>query len=72
MPEEASGSAIPAFPKGFPQPAIRALAAEGYERLDQLAGSSERHLLALHGVGPTAIRLIRQGLEAAGHAPLAD
>ena len=60
-----------AFPKGVGQPALRALSIAGYTRLDQLAGVSEAKLLKLHGVGPKAIRIIRQALIDQGHAPLA-
>jgi predicted flap endonuclease-1-like 5' DNA nuclease len=51
-----------AFPKGVSQPAIRALEDAGYSRLDQLAGASESELAKLHGMGPKAIRVIRQAL----------
>jgi hypothetical protein len=50
------------FPKGLSQPAIRAFVAAGYVRLEDLAGASEKGLLALHGVGPKAIPIIRQAL----------
>jgi hypothetical protein len=42
--------------------ASRELAAHGYDRLDQLPGVSERELLAIHGVGPKAIRILREAL----------
>lgn len=41
-------------------PATRALAAIGVTRASQLAAYSEQDLLALHGVGPKAIRLIAE------------
>lgn len=41
-------------------PATRALAAAGITRSSQLADYSEQDLLALHGVGPKAIRLLRE------------
>ena len=50
------------FPKGLSQPAIRAFVAAGYMRLEDLAGASEKGLLALHGVGPKAIPIVRQAL----------
>lgn len=59
-----------AFPKGVPRPAIRALMSAGYTRFDQLAGASEAELLELHGVGPKAIRVVRQALLDQGLAPL--
>src|SRR5688500_9287360 len=48
------------------QPATRALAHLGYVRLDQVATMSERELLALHGVGPKAVRILREALRERG------
>lgn len=42
------------------RPATNALAAAGITRSSQLADYSEQDLLALHGVGPRAIRLLRE------------
>jgi DNA-directed RNA polymerase alpha subunit len=47
-------------------PATRALAAAGYTTLSQLTGVRERELLALHGVGPKAVRLLREALAERG------
>jgi hypothetical protein len=47
-------------------PATRALAGAGYTELGQLAGVPAAELLRLHGMGPKAIRLIREALEARG------
>jgi hypothetical protein len=58
------------FPKGLPQPAIRAFVAAGYLRLEDLAGASEKSLLALHGVGPTTIPIIRRALADRGLNPM--
>ena len=41
-------------------PATRALAAIGVTKLSQLEGRSEAELLALHGFGPKALRLLRE------------
>ena len=41
-------------------PATRAFEEAGYRTLDDLEGASERALLALHGVGPRAIKVLRQ------------
>jgi hypothetical protein len=49
-------------------PATRALTAHGVLRLEQLAGLSEDEVLALHGVGPYALRHLRTALDAAGLA----
>lgn len=42
------------------RPATGALAAIGVTTISQLAGFSEKDLLALHGVGPKAVRLLRE------------
>lgn len=44
----------------------RELALHGLTRLEQLDGASEKHLLSIHGVGPKAIRILREHLDAAG------
>ena len=58
------------FPKGVPQPAVRALEAAGYARRDQLEGARESELLKLHAVGPKALRIINQTLIDSGNKPL--
>ncbi len=50
------------LPDGIGAPATRALTEAGYPTLDALVGVSAKHLLALHGVGPKAIRVLRQEL----------
>ena len=39
-------------------PATRALASIGVTTVEQLAGYTETEILALHGVGPRAIRIL--------------
>ena len=56
------------LPAGIGAPARRALAGAGYTRLDQLAGASEAELLRLHGMGPKAMRVLREALAARGEA----
>ena len=56
----------PDLPAGIGKPALRALAAAGYTRLDQLAKVKESELVKLHGVGPKAIRVLRDALQARG------
>ena len=56
------------FPPGLAQPALRALSAAGYTRLEQLTSISEAELLKLHGMGPKALGLIRSALEDRGLA----
>ena len=47
-------------------PATRALTAAGYRSLEDLDGQSRTALLALHGVGPRAIRILDQALAELG------
>ena len=54
------------LPPGLSQPALRALRAAGYTRLDQLAAVTEAELLALHGMGPKGITVLREALNARG------
>ena len=53
------------FPKTS-QPALRALLAAGYTRLEQLTQVSEAELLQLHGMGPKAMRILRETLNERG------
>jgi hypothetical protein len=50
------------FPTGIGNPARNALAVAGYTHLEQLTQISEADLLKLHGVGPKAVRILRQAL----------
>lgn len=50
------------LPRGIGAPATRALAAAGYHSLDDLRGVDPKALLALHGFGPKAGRLIAAAL----------
>lgn len=47
-------------------PATNALAGEGVVTLEQVATWTERDLLALHGVGPKAIRILREAMSERG------
>lgn len=49
-------------------PATRALTAAGHRSLESLAGADQDELLALHGFGPRAVRIIQEAL-AAAHLP---
>jgi hypothetical protein len=57
-------------PKNFLEtisaPARRALVGAGITTLKDLARFSEKELLALHGVGPSALPLLRTALRRAG------
>ena len=54
-----------AFPK-IGAPATRALEAAGYTRLEQLTKVTEAELSRLHGMGPKALRILRETLQAQG------
>ena len=47
---------------GLGMPATRALALEGITTLDDVRGRDLDELLRLHGVGPKAIRILREAL----------
>lgn len=51
---------------GLTAPARRALMGAGYLRAVQFAKLSEADLLALHGMGPNALKQIRRTLAAKG------
>lgn len=54
------------LPRAIGAPATRALVAAGYTRLDQLDGVPAARIEALHGVGPKALRTLREALDARG------
>ena len=51
------------IPAGIGKPALRALAAAGIKSLEDVARANEDDLLALHGVGPRAIRILKDALK---------
>ncbi|KAA0021347.1 helix-hairpin-helix domain-containing protein [Antrihabitans cavernicola] len=53
-------------------PATRALEAIGYRSLESLAGVDRSTLLALHGFGPRAERIVDEALTAAALPQLTD
>jgi DNA integrity scanning protein DisA with diadenylate cyclase activity len=53
------------FPK-IAQPALRALQAAGFERLEQLSNIRQEELSKLHGMGPKAIKILNESLGAKG------
>lgn len=57
-----------AFPPAMGRPANAALVDRGVTTLDQVAAMTERELLAVHGVGPKAVRILRQELASWGLA----
>ncbi|MFO6451437.1 MULTISPECIES: hypothetical protein [unclassified Aeromicrobium] len=54
------------LPTSIGRPATGALHAVGITTLAQVAERSEREVLALHGVGPKAVRLLREALSDRG------
>jgi predicted flap endonuclease-1-like 5' DNA nuclease len=55
-----------AFPGSIGNVARRERAVHGITRFAQLAERSERELLDIHGVGPKAIRILREELRSRG------
>jgi hypothetical protein len=53
------------FPK-LSQPALRALAGAGIQRLEQLTSFSEAQICQLHGIGPNALKQLHAALAAKG------
>lgn len=66
--KEARSAATPAVPRGVPRPALRALASLGVTRLSQVTRFTEARLLALHGMGPKAMRIIQGALREQGNS----
>jgi hypothetical protein len=54
------------LPRNIGAPATRALTAAGYSELSQLANVPAADLAKLHGVGPKALRLLQEALQAQG------
>jgi predicted flap endonuclease-1-like 5' DNA nuclease len=51
---------------GIGRVATRALAEREITTLDQVPALTEAELLAVHGVGPKAVRILREALDARG------
>lgn len=66
--EQAPAEHAPAgdLPAASGKPATRALTLAGLTTLDQVATRTEAELLALHGVGPKAIRILSEELRRRG------
>ncbi|GHE81609.1 hypothetical protein GCM10017786_10140 [Amycolatopsis deserti] len=56
------------LPRAIGRPATRALAGAGITTLDQLTALTEAELLALHGMGPKAVRVLREALAERGRS----
>ncbi|MFA5550989.1 MAG: hypothetical protein WDA03_05160 [Trueperaceae bacterium] len=55
-----------ALPETIGMPATRALLLAGITTLEQVATHTEAQLLELHGVGPRAVKILREALSATG------
>lgn len=66
--ESAVPGAVGDLPKGIGKPATRALTSAGITSLAQVAELGKARLLAMHGVGPKAVRVLGEALDAAGRA----
>ncbi len=58
----------PSLPSGLAAPALRALAGAGYTNLDKLSKVKEADVLKLHGMGPNAMKILRQALKRSGRS----
>lgn len=56
------------LPRAIGRPATGALQHIGIDRLEQVAALTEAELLAVHGVGPKAVRILREALAEQGMA----
>ena len=56
------------FPRGVSAPAQRALASVGVQCLEDLRNHSEAELAKLHGMGPKALRILKETLAERGWA----
>jgi sugar-phosphatase len=63
-PGEPMAPAKSEFPPGVAKPALRALASAGITDLDQVTRFTETELLALHGMGPKALGILKEALRA--------
>ncbi len=68
MTDQKNEAAPSDFPKGLSKPALRALASAGLTTLDQVTQVTEKELLALHGMGPKGIKILKQALGEQGKA----
>jgi hypothetical protein len=62
--DSASPGEVGDLPSSIGKPATQALAGAGITTLDEVAARSRQELLALHGVGPKAVRILTEALEA--------
>ena len=68
MPTKKTEETGDGFPRGIGAPATRALHGAGFTKLEQLTQATEAELMALHGFGPRALRILHAALEEQGLA----
>ncbi|AVT37862.1 helix-hairpin-helix domain-containing protein [Plantactinospora sp. BB1] len=56
------------LPRGIGRPATQALLDAGIRTLDQVARLTEAELLAMHGIGPKAVRILGEALAGSGRS----
>lgn len=56
------------FPPGLSQPTLQALLHAGIDNMERVAETTAKDLLALHGMGPKGVRILREALAADGLA----
>jgi hypothetical protein len=61
---KAKSATLEMMPEGLAKPARRALAQAGFTRLEQFTKVTEADVARLHGMGPRALRQIREALAA--------
>ena len=67
--DTAAADAVGDLPKAIGRPATQALVGAGVTTLTQVAQISDAELLAMHGVGPKAVRILREALSATRQPP---
>ncbi|MGX7671547.1 hypothetical protein [Plantactinospora sp. DSM 117369] len=66
--ETADAGEVGDLPKGIGRPATQALLSAGITTLGQVARLTEGELLAMHGIGPKAVRILGEALTASGRS----
>jgi hypothetical protein len=66
MPAKHPDASDEGLPANIGQPATRALTGAGITKLRQLTTTTEKEILKLHGVGPSAIKRLHEALAKAG------
>jgi hypothetical protein len=66
MPARKTVASDDGLPTNIGQPATRALTGAGITKLGQLTRTTEADIRKLHGVGPSAIKRLREALGKAG------